>query len=151
MLIRAALAIDLPTVYAGELDYIREIEPQQEDRWRAGMLHHLRQWTENLDRMFVAQSSDKAVGYCFWEARDRTAVLASIYVSPDRRREGLGKTLLETFLADAHAKGCTKITLGVKAENPARRLYEASGFAYSHDEGGYRHYLFSSGGVRDEP
>jgi ribosomal protein S18 acetylase RimI-like enzyme len=142
MLIRAARATDLPAVYAGELDYIQEIEPQEEDRWRAGTHRHLRQWTENLERMFIATSHEKAVGYCFWEEGDHTAVLASIYVSPDRRREGLGKTLLATFLADAQAKGFTNIVLGVKADNPARRLYEASGFVHSHDENGYRHYLF---------
>ena len=143
-LIRPARATDLPAVYAGELDYIRHIEPEEEARWRGGMQHHLKQWTGNLDRMFVAQDGETVVGYCFWEAHDRTAVLASICVDAERRREGIGAMLLQTFLNDAQAKGFDDIRLGVKADNPARRLYEASGFIYSHDERGYRHYRYSA-------
>ena len=142
--IRPARATDLPAVYTGELDYIRAIEPDQEAGWRGGMRHHLKQWTENLDRMFVAHVDETVVGYCFWEVHGDTAVLASICVQPDHRRQGIGALLLQTFLSDAKAKGFSDIRLGVKADNPALRLYEASGFTYSHDEHGYRHYRYGS-------
>ncbi len=140
--IRPATATDLPLVYTGELDYIRQIEPQQETRWQSGMVWHLKQWTGNLSRMFIAECGDTAAGYCFWQIHDDAAVLASIYVLPDRRRTGVGATLLAAFIHDAQAKGFDKLTLGVKADNPARRLYETSGFAYTHDQAGYRHYLY---------
>ncbi|WP_144143515.1 GNAT family N-acetyltransferase [Paraburkholderia sp. BCC1884] len=147
--IRRARATDLPSIYVGELDYIRQIEPEQEARWKDGMRFHLKQWTNDLDRMFIAECADGAegadpqVGYCFWEVHGEAAVLASIYVTPQRRGSGLGQQLLARFIADAQAQGFSKLTLGVKADNPARRLYEKAGFVYTHDEHGYRHYLYS--------
>jgi ribosomal-protein-alanine N-acetyltransferase len=142
--IRRARPTDLPAIYVGELDYIRQIEPQQEARWKDGLYWHLKQWTHNLERMFVADCGEASAGYCFWEAADDAAVLASVYVPPDRRRSGLGGALLAQFIADAKAQGFGKLTLGVKPDNPARRLYEKAGFNYSRDDGGYRHYVYSS-------
>lgn len=142
--IRRARATDLPAVYAGELDYIRQIEPQQEARWKEGMYWHIKQWTTDLDRMFVAQCDDGIGGYCFWEVRDDAAVLASIYVAPKHRREGLGKQLLTQFIEDAQATGFGTLTLGVKPENPARYLYERNGFRFTHEEGGYLRYAYSA-------
>jgi ribosomal protein S18 acetylase RimI-like enzyme len=145
--IRRAHAADLPTIFVGELDYIRQIEPQQEASWREGMRVHLKQWTDGLDRMFIAECGGIHVGYCFWEIRGEAAVLASIYVMPDRRGSGLGQQLLAQFIADARARGFSQITLGVKADNPARRLYEKAGFVYTHDERGYCHYVYSTAGL----
>lgn len=104
------------------------------------MLFHLRQWTQDLDRMFIVECAGEYGGYSFWEIHARTAVLASIYVIPEFRRTGLGQLLLEQFVSDAKASGITEISLGVKADNPARYLYEQSGFVHSHDERGYCHY-----------
>lgn len=140
--IRRACATDLPAIYIGELDYIRQIEPQQEASWKDGMRFHLKQWTSNLDRMFIAECEGTHAGYCFWEVHGEAAVLASIYVTPDRRGSGLGQQLLGQFIADACAHGFSKLTLGVKPDNPARRLYEKAGFIYTHDEHGYCHYAY---------
>ena len=140
--IRRAHATDLPAIYAGELDYIRQIEPQQEERWRNGLYWHIKQWTNDLDRMFIAECSGEATGYCFWEAHSNVAVLASIYVLRDRRGVGLGRRLLAEFITDAGAQGFATLTLGVKPDNPARALYEGAGFVYTHDDGGYRHYAY---------
>lgn len=142
--IRRARATDLPAIYVGELDYIRQIEPQQEARWKDGMRFHLKQWTDGLERMFIAECAETQAGYCFWEVHGETAVLASIYVTPDRRGTGLGRQLLARFIADAHAQGFSKLTLGVMADNPARRLYEKAGFIHTHDERGYRHYVYAT-------
>jgi len=141
--IRRARATDLPTIYAGELDYIRQIEPQQEARWTGGMFWHIKQWTSALDRMFIAQCGEAITGYCFWEDHDNVAVLASIYVQRDKRGAGLGRRLLTEFISDARAQGYATLTLGVKPDNPARVLYERAGFVYTHDDdGGYRHYAY---------
>jgi [ribosomal protein S18]-alanine N-acetyltransferase len=139
--IRRARPTDLPAVYDGERDYIREIEPEQEARWRDAMRFHLAQWTNNLDRMFVAEHGATHSGYCFWEAHGDAAVLASIYVLPDERGRGLGRQLLATFISDARSQGFRKLKLGVRADNPARQLYEKVGFRHTHDERGYCHYV----------
>ena len=145
--IRRARATDLPAIYAGELDYIRQIEPHQEVRWKDALYWHIKQWTNDLERMFVVQCDDEVGGYCFWEVHNNAAVLASIYVAPERRRDGLGKQLLASFMEDARAAGFGTLTLGVKPDNPARYLYERSGFNYTHEEGGYRHYVFGAAQV----
>lgn len=138
--IRRALPTDLPAIYDGELDYIRQIEPQQETTWRNGMRFHLSQWTSDLDRMFVAEHEGAQTGYCFWETHGDDAVLASIYVLPSQRGKGLGRQLLGAYVSDAASKGFRRLTLGVKPDNPARHLYESAGFFHTHDEHGYRHY-----------
>jgi ribosomal-protein-alanine N-acetyltransferase len=140
--IRRAHATDLPAIYAGELDYIREIEPQQEERWSNGLYWHIKQWANDLDRMFISECNAEVTGYCFWEAHGNVAVLASIYVLRERRGAGLGRRLLAEFITDAHAQGFATLTLGVKPDNPARALYEGAGFVYTHDNGGYRHYAY---------
>ncbi|RFU46584.1 GNAT family N-acetyltransferase [Paraburkholderia sp. DHOC27] len=140
--IRRAHPTDLPTIYAGELDYIRQIEPQQEARWSGALYWHIKQWASDLDRMFIAECNGEAAGYCFWEVHADAAVLASIYVQREKRGAGLGKQLLAEFIRDAHAQGFTTLTLGVKPDNPARLLYERAGFIYTHETGGYRHYAY---------
>lgn len=141
-IIRRASATDLPMVYIGELDYIRQIEPDNEARWKDAIKWHLQQWTQNLERMFIAERGTEKIGYCFWEAHGDAAVLASIYVLPELRGAGLGGRLLDRYIEDAHEKGFGNLTLGVKPGNPAQRLYEKAGFLFTHDEHGYRHYAY---------
>lgn len=138
--IRRGRATDLPAVYLGELDYIRQIEPQQETRWKDAIALHLQQWTAALDRMFVAEGGDEIVGYCFWEDRGDEAVLASLYVAPGHRRQGIGRELLMRFIDDAKRNRIHNATLGVQSENPARLLYEKTGFVRTHDTDGFLHY-----------
>jgi [ribosomal protein S18]-alanine N-acetyltransferase len=78
-------------VYEFELAYIREIEPQQEERWKAAISGLLRQWTTNLGRMWFVESEGRSIGYCFWEPGKEAAVLSSIYVQPAERRHGWGR------------------------------------------------------------
>jgi GNAT superfamily N-acetyltransferase len=60
------------------------------------------------------------------------AVLAS------HRRMGVGRELLRAAEDKARELGCCKVTLEVMEHNPARRLYEACGFAQAQNlpEGG---------------
>jgi ribosomal protein S18 acetylase RimI-like enzyme len=60
----------------------------------------------------------------------QTAHLAQLAVRADARRHGLATLLVNDVSAAAAAAGCTELTLLVAAENvPARRLYDALGFA----------------------
>ncbi|CAB3789338.1 GNAT family N-acetyltransferase [Pararobbsia alpina] len=141
--IRRALASDLPVVYIGELDSIRQSEPQIEVPWKDAMRVHLAQWMAALDRMFIIESGSEAAGYCFWVAQGRAAVLTSIYVLPERRRNGLGRRLLDYCITDARAQGFDKLILGVRPDSFARLLCEKVGFVHTHDVGHYRHYAYS--------
>jgi ribosomal protein S18 acetylase RimI-like enzyme len=126
--VRKARPTDLPMVYKGELNYIRTIEPEHEQRWKDAMHAHLRQWTAALERMSVVEQDGVPLGYCFWESIDGAACLASIHVAPELRQRGLGRLLLDHYMDDARAQGFTRLTLSVFRGNPAQFLYESAGF-----------------------
>jgi len=44
------------------------------------------------------------------------------------RNRGVGQALINAVAVEADRRGCCKITLEVRDDNPARRLYERSGF-----------------------
>ena len=57
------------------------------------------------------------------------AVLWGVFISPDRRREGLARKLFSSVLSFAREEGVLQIQLCVNAENDrARRLYRSLGF-----------------------
>ena len=52
-----------------------------------------------------------------------------LIVRPELRGRGVGRTLLRAVEEEAVRRGCCKLTLEVRADNPrARRLYRAMGF-----------------------
>ena len=87
----------------------------------------------SLGRVIVA---DDHSGYAVvtWgfdlEFGGRDAFLTEIYVSPDCRRTGLGRRLLDEVLRVAKAEGAGAVHLGVYPDNHAAlALYRAAGFA----------------------
>lgn len=55
----------------------------------------------------------------------------SIWVRADRRGSGVGGRLLAALLDRAEAAGLPGVSLSVEAGNPARRLYERTGFVHA--------------------
>jgi GNAT superfamily N-acetyltransferase len=55
--------------------------------------------------------------------------LAELYVTPDRRGQGLGRALMEAVLREARSRGADTMDIGVdEPDVAARRLYESLGF-----------------------
>ena len=82
------------------------------------------------------------------EASAHVAVVNGIAVDAARRRQGVGRALLEAVAAEARRRGARRLTLRVLASNePARRLYEAAGFAV---EGVLRGEFFLAGAYVDD-
>lgn len=70
-------------------------------------------------------------GFSTFQARPLINV-HDLAVHPDQRGRGVGRALLRAVVDKARALGCCRITLEVQERNlPARRLYEAEGFAHS--------------------
>jgi [ribosomal protein S18]-alanine N-acetyltransferase len=69
------------------------------------------------------------VGYVvIWVVADE-AELANLAVAPGRRREGIGRCLLDWAMAEARAGGATSLYLEVRESNvAARALYGGRGF-----------------------
>jgi [ribosomal protein S18]-alanine N-acetyltransferase len=79
----------------------------------------------------VARWADggRLAGYVIgWHVMDE-AELANLAVEPSARGRGIGARLLAAMLADAQARGATRIFLEVRESNvAARKLYESQGF-----------------------
>ena len=59
----------------------------------------------------------------------------SIAVITSRRHEGIGRRLLIELIEASVAQGCRAMSLSVAENNPARRLYESTGFVPVHKHG----------------
>jgi ribosomal-protein-alanine N-acetyltransferase len=72
----------------------------------------------------------RVVGFCnYWLVKDEVHLLA-IATHPDRRRAGVGRTLMDHLLALARERASRLVTLEVRRSNqPAIALYERYGFA----------------------
>lgn len=112
----------------GDLDQVLSIEKTSYRRpWtRAG-------FKTELDRScavcLVVCEADQVLGYLiFWEIRTEIHIL-NLAVSPDKRRQGLGRLLLEYMFDWGRERGVKRVFLEVRVMNhAARKLYEQSGF-----------------------
>lgn len=57
-----------------------------------------------------------------------TVYIQDVYVTPEYRGRGIGRTLLAQVAAYAQTRDAAFIELNVSADNPARSLYARSGF-----------------------
>jgi len=127
--LRQACVTDLPAIYRGEEHYIRNWEPDHEAAWRANLERHLTRWVENFERLTVAIIGEAFAGYSLWAPEHGYAELCTISVNQGHRRSGVGTALLEAYALDAARQGFTRLRLSVRADNPARLMYQQAGFA----------------------
>jgi len=79
---------------------------------------------DNPDGLAVLRFRD-----AIWTA-NLECYLAELYVTPTRRGNGLGRTLMEAALEEARARGAATMEIGVdEPDLIARRLYESLGFS----------------------
>ena len=93
--------------------------------WSADMLH------EELGKglFLVAEQDGEAVGYVGCQTVLDEGYITNVAVSPDCRRQGIGRTLIEELKKRAAQSGLSFITLEARASNaPAIALYEGAGF-----------------------
>jgi putative acetyltransferase len=72
---------------------------------------------------------------------DRHAEVKSMRAAADRKRSGIASAMLEHILAEARARGFSRLSLETGSGShfePARRLYEKFGFEYCGPFGDYR-------------
>jgi ribosomal-protein-alanine N-acetyltransferase len=88
----------------------------------------------------LAFEGDELVGYAGGMSLYETCDLNNIAVLPQHRRRGIAAVLLESFMAEARARGAEQMLLEVRESNiPAIRLYERYGFtAYNKRKNYYR-------------
>lgn len=69
-------------------------------------------------------ADDPGYGYI-----DETTPEVSLWVSEEHRGRGLGRVLLHAIISEAAARNLNQMSLSVEADNFARNLYLAEGFA----------------------
>ena len=80
-------------------------------------------------RFKAAVENGKTFGYCVYQILGDEAEILNIAVSPDLRKKGFGKAILEHILNDALKSGAKTVFLEVRESNaPAIGLYLSFGF-----------------------
>jgi ribosomal-protein-alanine N-acetyltransferase len=94
---------------------------------RGAFLYEIEQ--NRVARCWVGRADGRLVGYiCLWEVADELHI-TNVAVHPEARRRGVGRALLESVFAHAHASGARIVLLEVRPSNTeARALYESFGF-----------------------
>ena len=97
---------------------------QVENRWREQALGYR--------ELLAAETRDGVVGTVSMRetgsSSDRGLHLFALEVAPEQRGHGIGSALVEHVLAEGRRRGCMRVYLEVRVDNPARRLYHRLGF-----------------------
>jgi ribosomal protein S18 acetylase RimI-like enzyme len=75
--------------------------------------------------------------------------LFALEVAVDRRGHGLGGAVVEWVIEDAKRRGCSRVYLEVRTDNPARRLYHRLGFRRVGESFMNAWWRFNDDGTRD--
>ena len=108
---------------------------------------YLRRRLSALDSViFLALAGDRGLGFCqlypsFGSLNMRRIwILYDLYVIPEARQQGVGRTLMERAREFGQASGASRLELSTAKDNrPAQALYESLG--YERDEGFYSYEL----------
>jgi len=94
---------------------------------RGAFLYEMQQ--NRVARCWVMREDGRVIGYlCLWEVAEELHI-TNIAVHPTRRRQGVGRVLLQGVLEDARERRLRLVVLEVRPSNTeARTLYEGFGF-----------------------
>lgn len=85
--------------------------------------------TAEEDGIAVGYTYAGLEGYDYMALRGPAGVIHDIYVDPDRRRAGIGRTLLEATINKLQELGARQVVLSTAYTNAiAQRLFQATGF-----------------------
>lgn len=124
----------LPEILA--IERASQTAPWSEESFRKELTHP-------ISIFLVAEDKAGVAGYgCAWVVVDE-AHIVTVAISPERRRGGIGRQIVQRLMAEAQSRGATCATLEVRATNEAAlRLYESMGFVRS---GIRKHYYPDNG------
>lgn len=91
-----------------------------------------------LSLWLTAAQGEAVLGYVGSQSVLGEADMMNLAVSPEARRQGIGRALVLALMEQLKARGVHSLTLEVRASNdPARKLYENLGFAQVGRRPGY--------------
>ena len=94
-------------------------------------------------KLVVARFGDgRPAGFALYRTISDEAELLLLAVSPEFRRRGIGKMLLDQFLDHARDRGVSRVHLEVREGNPAVIMYRSAGFSLAGRRPKYYHGRF---------
>jgi len=97
------------------------------DPWTAAGITETIQY--ETARTFIAQKSDREVGYAVARTSGEEGEILNLAVLPGHRRKGIGRLLLEAVLGSLASAGTREVYLEVRETNAAAiELYRRYGF-----------------------
>lgn len=94
-------------------------------------------------RLVVASCGDgRPAGFALYRTIAGEAELLLLAVSPEFRRRGIGRMLLDQFLDHARDRGVSRVHLEVREGNPAVIMYRSAGFSLAGRRPKYYHGRF---------
>jgi N-acetylglutamate synthase-like GNAT family acetyltransferase len=81
-----------------------------------------------LSNVVVALDGEAAVGGIALEVHGRSGLVRSAVVTPERRREGIGSSLVRSIVARAHELGLRDLYLLTELGEEGARIFESAGF-----------------------
>ena len=97
--------------------------------------------------LILAEEDCQPVGFALHRLVADEAELLLLAVDPAFHRRGIGSRLLQQFIAHSTRAGASRLHLEVRENNPAARLYRATGFEIVGRRRNY--YTGRTGGSRD--
>lgn len=98
-------------------------------RWRWTPARVRRRIDDPECMVLVVSAAGEIAGFSIMQFGDRLAHLVLLAVQPERRREGIGRAMLEWLEKSCRTAGIHAIRLEVRATNqPALAFYRAGGF-----------------------
>lgn len=121
---RRVVEADLPRIM--EIEAAGFLHPWSEQMLRSELDHA---WSVVLAAAEDAPGPERLVGYViYWLVHDEVHVL-NVATSPEARRRGVGRALMEQASEHGRRRACRLVTLEVRRSNlPAQALYRAMGF-----------------------
>lgn len=106
----------------GRLERLCFSDPWAKENFREELKHR-------FSVPLVVKSGQTIIGYmCLWRIEDEMEI-ANFAVSPEFRRRGIGRKMMERVLWEAEERGVTNLILSVRESNlPAIKLYTSCGF-----------------------
>lgn len=138
----------LTTATADDLDAIMAVmnaafDPNYGEAWTRAQLASL--FVLPRTRLCVAQRGAATAGFFAARCAGPESELLLLAVDPAQRRTGIGGHLLSNWLQWGDDNGISDYFLEMRADNPARTLYEQSGFA---ECGRRRDYYLGLDGIK---
>lgn len=125
----------------------RAFDPEYHEYWTAPQI--AAQLASPSSWLLLGRSGGQMVAFSLNRFVDHETVELLLFaVSPEERRLGIGRTLLERTVASARERQAVRMFLEVRSNNfAARRLYENTGFTLVAKRPGY--YKSRSGQIVD--